>query len=141
MEEDKIIQKEKELQDKILSGIAQLQVCPKCNSSMDIFSYDQMKCCDTQYLYNVEELRDLQGSQRTHKQSLINLKEFLEGELEFIKNHVYYDTDLCTFDHHGYCQDHHTCGEDKCSNAFILNKICQLKRIIKALSEMIKRYE
>lgn len=50
----------------------------------------------------------------------------VNGMIKFCEDHVYYDDEPCNFDHHGYCQDHHTCGEDRCSNEIIVDELKQL---------------
>jgi len=120
----KIIQREKERQEEYFNG---------CGRSTG-YPYDE-DCGKGRFC----ELCG--GRVQSHKQSLINLKEYMEGELAFFENHVYQDDDPCSFDHHGYCQTHGTVGEDNCSNVVIKEKQDQLKEDIQELNKMIERYE
>lgn len=68
-------------------------------------------------------------------QTLIQAGEYF---LEFIDKHVYHDSEHCYFDHHGYCQNHHTCGEDKCSNTIITKQKREIEESLIKLKEKIK---
>lgn len=87
-----------------------------------------------------EWLEDLEDEIKTKLQERIKTSIlWCEDEIEFIENHVYYDNEPCRFDHHGYCQDHHTCGDDKCSNEIILNRLQQLQSHLNWLKEQEKK--
>lgn len=74
------------------------------------------------------------GESAVKIQTLIEVGEYF---IDFIENHVYYDDDSCNFDHHGYCQTHNTCSEDRCSNTIITKQKREIEESITKLKGVL----
>jgi hypothetical protein len=75
------------------------------------------------------------GSTIATIQTLIQAGEYF---IKFIDNHVYYDFEPCNFDHHGYCQDHQACGNDKCSNTIITKQKREIEESVIKLKKILE---
>ena len=112
----KIIQKEKERQDDYLKYLETPKIeedtghiiCPACG---DHYS------CDSYFQEHLEE----HNKGESHKQSLINLKEYMEGEYIFLGAEEHPD--------HSVLQD------------WVIPRVKQLQEDIKELIKMIEAYD
>lgn len=128
-EEIEMIEKEIEkLELPDLEETAKYWRCKKCGNKYQ----DEGDALEHECSWIWEELIKLKSKLQERIKTSI---EWCEDEIEFIENHVHHDDEPCNFDHHGYCQDHHTCGDDKCSNEIILNKLQQLQSHLKWLKQ------